>query len=65
MDGVQLPYRPPKDERLSQPWSHPMVLNTGSLDCESSVLTTRPLPHNGLFRDIYNKLTLKIPQQYQ
>ena len=25
-------YRPRKDERLSQPWSHPVVLNTGPLD---------------------------------
>ena len=29
--------------RLSRPWSHPVVLNTGPLDRESSVLTTRPL----------------------
>ena len=36
-------YRPWKDERLSQSWSHPMVLNTGPLDWESSALTTRPL----------------------
>ena len=33
--------RPRKDERLSQPWSHPVVLNTGPLDWESSALTTR------------------------
>ena len=33
-------YRPRKDERLSRPWSHPLVLNTGSLDWESSALTT-------------------------
>ena len=37
-------YRPRKDERLSRPWSHPVVLNTGLLDWESSILTTRPLP---------------------
>ena len=36
-------YRPRKDERLSRTWSHPVVLNTGLLDWESSVLTTRPL----------------------
>ena len=36
-------HRPRKDERLSRPWSHPMVLNTGPLDWESSALTTRPL----------------------
>ena len=33
---------PWKDERLSQPWSHPVVLNTGPLDWESSTITTRP-----------------------
>ena len=38
-------YRPQKDERLSQPWSHPVVLNTGPLDWESSALTPRPLLH--------------------
>ena len=36
-------YRPRKDERLSRPWSHPVVLNMGLLDWESSALTTRPL----------------------
>ena len=36
-------YRPRKDERLSRPWNHPVVLNTGPLDWESSTLTTRPL----------------------
>ena len=36
-------YRPRKDERLSRPWSHPVVLNTALLDWESSALTTRPL----------------------
>ena len=35
-------YRPRKDERLSRPWSHPVVLNTGPLDWESSTLTTWP-----------------------
>ena len=34
--------RPQKDERLSQPCSHPVVLNTGSLDWEFSTLSTRP-----------------------
>ena len=34
--------RPRKDERLSRPWSHPVVLNTEPLDWESSALTTRP-----------------------
>ena len=32
-------YPPRKDERLSGAWSHPMVLNTGPLDQESSALT--------------------------
>ena len=36
-------YRPRKDERPSRPWSHPVVLNTGTLDLESSALTNRPL----------------------
>ena len=31
-----------KDERLSQPWSHPVVLNMGPPDCKSSTLTARP-----------------------
>ena len=30
-------------ERLSRSWSHPVLLNTGPLDWEFSVLTTRPL----------------------
>ena len=38
-------YRPRKDERLSQPWSHPVILNTAPLDWESSALTTRLLLH--------------------
>ena len=33
-------YRPQKDERLSWPWSHLVVLNTGPLDWESSDLTS-------------------------
>ena len=36
-------YQPQKDERLSRPWSHPGVLNTGPLDWESSAFTTSPL----------------------
>ena len=35
--------RPRKDERLSQTWSHRVVLNKGPLYWESSALTTRPL----------------------
>ena len=37
--------RPRKDERLSQPWSHTVVLNTGPLDQEPAALTARPLLH--------------------
>ena len=33
-----------KDDRLSWPWSQPVVLNTGPLDWESRAFTTRPLP---------------------
>ena len=36
-------YQPWKDEQLSQPWSHPVVLSTGPLDWEFSALTTRSL----------------------
>ena len=36
-------YQPWKYERLSWPWSHPVALNTGPQDLESSTLTTRPL----------------------
>ena len=39
-------YQSRKDERLSRPWNHPVVLNMGPLDWESSALTTRPLLHN-------------------
>ena len=35
-----------KDERLSWPWSYPVILNPGPLDWESSTLTTRPLVLN-------------------
>ena len=41
-------YRPRKDERLSRPWSHPVVLNTGPLDWESSALATWPLLHEAI-----------------
>ena len=42
-------YRPRKNERLSQPWSHPVVLITGPLDWESSTLTIRSLLHDEYF----------------
>ena len=34
-------YQPRKDERLSRPWSHPVVLNMGLLDWESSALSLK------------------------
>ena len=37
-----------KDERLNQPWNHPLVLNTGPLHGKSSNLTTRPLLHKDI-----------------
>ena len=44
-------YRHRKDERLSQPLSHPVVLNTRPLDWESSALTTRLLLHAKVLLD--------------
>ena len=41
--------RPQKNERLSQPWSHPVVLNMGPLDSKFSTLTIRPLFQSLLF----------------
>ena len=35
-----------KDERLSQPWNNPVVLNMGPLDWEASALPTRTLLPN-------------------
>ena len=35
--------QPRKDERLTRPWSHTMVFNTGTLDWGSSALTNRPV----------------------
>ena len=51
-------YQPRKDDRLSQPWSHPVVLNTGPLDWKSSALTTRLL---GCFRQSRVKLIICHP----
>ena len=39
-------YQPQKDERLSWPWNHPVVLNMQPLDWKSTTLTTRPFLHN-------------------
>ena len=36
-------YQPRKDERLSRPWSHPVVLNRGPLDRQSSTLTAQSI----------------------
>ena len=46
-------YRPWKDERLSRPWSHPVVLNTGPLDWESSAITTRPLMSQNILQNLF------------
>ena len=53
--------RPRKDERLSRPWSHPAVLNTGPLDGESSALTTRPLLNCNNFINILFTHTYSWP----
>ena len=50
-------YRPWKDERLSQPWSHPMVLSMGPLNWESSALTTRPLLHKAQYHSGFKVIT--------
>ena len=47
-----------KDERLSRPWSYPVILNMGPLNWESSTLTTRPLPHDP--HDYLKKTSIKI-----
>ena len=39
-------YRPWKNERLSRPWSHPVVLNMGPLGWESSALSTKNLQNH-------------------
>ena len=41
-------YRPLKDEKLSRPWSHPMVLNTGRLDWEIQRLNHQAIRPLGL-----------------
>ena len=48
-----------KDRR---PWSHPVVLNTGPLDWESSALTTRPLVH--IYTYIYIYMFHIYPYRY-
>ena len=42
---------PRKDERLSWPRSHPLVLNAGPLDWKSSALTARPFPNNHFLKN--------------
>ena len=42
-------FLPREDERLRQPWSQPVLLNTGPLDRESIALTTRPLLHKSIY----------------
>ena len=41
--------QPLKDERLSPPWNHAVILDMGPLDWESSTLTTI----SGLFKMLY------------
>ena len=53
-------YRPQKDERLSWPWSHPVVLNTGPQDWESSALTTRPNNVLNITDRKLNKIELNV-----
>ena len=49
------------DERLSRPWSHSVVLNTGGLNWESSSLTTRPC-HNSVLPGVeVNHSKLAVP----
>ena len=60
--------QPQKDERLTRPWSHSVVLNTGSLDWESSALNTKSLAQrNILAGDIWtidnNKLNELGPER--
>ena len=40
-----------KVERLNQPWNHPVVLNKGPQDRESSALTTGPLTNHTVGHD--------------
>ena len=56
-------YRPRKDERLSRPWSHPVVLNTEPLDWESSALTTRLLGIGFIYTGYWFYLLLGIDSQ--
>ena len=49
-----------KNERLNRPWRHPVVLNKGPLDWESSALTTRPLAYYGLLVALTTNLLLCI-----
>ena len=54
-------YQPRNDERLSRPWSHPVVLNTGPLDWESSALTTRPLAIQSICYQIVSPDIIFLP----
>ena len=63
--------RPQKDERLSWPRSHPVVLNPGPLDWESSALTARPFPNNHFLKKLkyfkfhMDSLHLKLTKIWQ
>ena len=41
---------------MSRPWSHPVVLNKGPLDWESSALTTRPLLYN-IYEEVKHEIS--------
>ena len=61
--GIYSIYRPRKDERLSRTWSHPVVLNTGPLDSESSALTTRLLLQNPSMSDFHQQIKKYPPSK--
>ena len=46
-------YQPRKDERLSQPRRHSVVLITGPLDWEFSTLATRPLLCSMSYKNLF------------
>lgn len=40
------------DEKLNQLWKHRMVSNSRPLNCESSLVTTRPLLHKSIWENL-------------
>ena len=58
--------RPQKGETLIWPQSHPVVLNPGPLDWESSTLTARPFPRKlKYFKFHMDSLHLKFTKIWQ